>query len=323
VRARGGLIGIAWKGEYASTIELTTYVKDGNSTFSWRVEIGGSDYDIRVLKEALEREREDEPPAKLLEAASGTGWWWSKQAKAKDHRTRMELSPSSCALAAAMSDPEFGGRAVGEFLRGWGFFDPTPAMLRQPTSEIGAEGLDRFGRNIAARLYALHKGRPEAFERICDATRSILGIPETLEPRVSDVGNAYFVQSEPGLMHRVHQLSVSSGTLRMLAFMAALYGDEAAGLVGIEEPENHVHPAALKAFADHLREASTRVQVVITTHSPLLLNCFDDPKDVRIVRRTSDGTQVGEEANPTGVEHALEESGFGLGEFYETSGFGA
>jgi predicted ATPase len=234
----------------------------------------------------------------------------------------MELGGSECALAAAISDPEFGGRAVGEFMHRWGFFDPTPAMLRQPTSEIGAEALDRFGRNIAARLYALNKSSPAAFKRIVDATRSILGLPDDLEPKLSEEGRAYFMQREPGLMFRVHQLSVSSGTLRMLAFMAAIFGDEAAGLVGVEEPENHVHPSALKAFAEHLRDASTRVQVVVTTHSPLLLDCFEDPKDIRIVRRTPEGTQVSEEPNPEGVECALEESGFGLGEFYETSGFG-
>jgi predicted ATPase len=322
VRGRGGLISIAWKGDPASTVELTTHFEDGERTFAWHVTIGGADYDVRVLHEWLEIENNDAPPARLLDAQSGVGWWWSNQAKAKDHRVRMELGGSECALAAAISDPEFGGRVVGEFMHRWGFFDPTPAMLRQPTSEIGAESLDRFGRNIAARLYALNKSSPAAFKRIVDSTRSILGLPDDLEPKLSEEGRAYFMQREPGLMFRVHQLSVSSGTLRMLAFMAAMFGDEAAGLVGVEEPENHVHPSALKAFAEHLRDASARVQVVVTTHSPLLLDCFEDPKDIRIVRRTPEGTRVSEEPNPEGVERALEESGFGLGEFYETSGFG-
>ena len=322
LRGRGGLVSLAWKGEPTSHVELETRFEDQGSSFTWRIDIGGSDYEVQILHETLEEERNDTPPSTLLEVKYGKGWWWSKQAKSSDHRVRIALPPSSCALAAAVADPEFRGRALGEFVQRWGFFDPTPAMLRQPSSEIAAEALDRFGRNIAARLYGLSKSSPARFKQIVDATRGILGLPDDLEPKLSEEGRAYFMQREPGLQYRVHQLSVSSGTLRMLAFMAALFGDEAAGLVGIEEPENHVHPSALKAFAEQLRQSTDRVQVVVTTHSPLLLDCMDDPREIRIVRRTAEGTEVVEESNPEGVERALDESGFGLGEFYETSGFG-
>ena len=66
-----------------------------------------------------------------------------------------------------------------------------------------------------------------------------------------------------------------------------------------------------------------RVQFIVTTHSPLLLDFLDDPAAVRIVQRGEPGgTVVLNGDNPNGVRKALDESGFGLGEYYETKGFG-
>lgn len=129
---------------------------------------------------------------------------------------------------------------------------------------------------------------------------------------------------ESGGKFSVHQIGTSSGTLRVLALMTALHEDSAGGLVGIEEPENNIHPTALEGFAEHLLDASGRMQLLVTTHSPILLNHLPDPSGKCVVRRFEvQGTEVVREAKPQGVVRALEASGFGLGEFYETKGFGA
>lgn len=119
-------------------------------------------------------------------------------------------------------------------------------------------------------------------------------------------------------------MGVSSGTLRMLALMTALLSESEANLIGIEEPENYLHPTALSAFVDYLLSLRKRVQFLVTTHSPLLLDYLNKPEAVRVVRRDGKkGTVVLPQHNPDGVQKALEASGFGLGEFYETKGFGA
>ena len=154
-----------------------------------------------------------------------------------------------------------------------------------------------------------------------EATRAIVGLPSEVEPRESE-DRFYFVQREPGLQFPVHQVSVSSGTLRMLALMTALHAETGTNLIGIEEPENHVHPTALSAFLDHLRHVQDRIQFMVTTHSPLLLDFLGKPEAVRVVRRDSQGGTTVERGDPEGVRQALEASGFGLGEFYESKGFG-
>jgi len=67
--------------------------------------------------------------------------------------------------------------------------------------------------------------------------------------------------------------SASDGTLRFLGLAAALLGPDRAGTHFIEELENGIHPTRLSLLVD-LLESATRdgdVQVIATTHSPLLL----------------------------------------------------
>jgi len=78
----------------------------------------------------------------------------------------------------------------------------------------------------------------------------------------------------------------------------------------------------LEAFARYIQMAKERLQILITTHSPLLLNFLDEPEAVCVVRRGEKGTEVIREPEPAAVRKALEASGFGLGEFYESKGFG-
>lgn len=95
-------------------------------------------------------------------------------------------------------------------------------------------------------------------------------------------------------------------------------------LIGIEEPENYVHPTALSSFVEYLLNAQGRIQFMVTTHSPLLLDFLNRPEAVRIVQHGEEkGTTVIAGDDPHGVRRALERSGFGLGEFYETKGFGS
>jgi predicted ATPase len=262
------------------------------------------------------------PPIPILEFRVGKGWWSSMQAK--NERVNLTLNYSSCALAVACADESFPARHVAEFVERWGFFDPSPPLLRSGANTTEGDRLDAYGSNLAARLYAI-KSSPngaETLNRIATATRHVLGVPESIEVERSPVdGRAYFSQKESSFA--VEQSGISSGTLRVLAFMTALFGETNSSLVGIEEPENHVHPSALKALAEYLRDASKRMQIVVTTHSPILLDCLPTPEEVSIVRRTPEGTAITAEKNPEGVRKALEESGFSLGEFYESEGFGA
>ena len=317
VYARGGIVHLAWKGEDAGKVDLEIVLEDGDVRYEWSLRLLRHGYDFQV-EEDVRVLRPQLTPAQVLQARNGEGWWWSGEEK---KTVTLKQAPTSCALAAAAADASFPARDIADFVGRWGFFDPNPFLLRRDWGGLESGRLDAYGRNLGETLYALDES---SRGRVIDATRAIVGLPENIEPRTSQDGDRfYFVQSEPDLRHSVHQMGASSGTLRMLALMTALVAAPETNLIGIEEPENNIHPAALSSLVEHLRRARDRVQIVVTTHSPLLLDFLDEPEAVRVVRRDgADGTVV-VPGDPEGVRRALSESGFGLGEYYETTGFGS
>ena len=318
VSARGGLLNLAWKGAPARRIGLTVELRDADGTFRWGLDLERSGHEYQV-NEHVDELRPDAPPQVLLRSGGGTGWWWSGE----EGRVNLKQAPAACALSAAAADASFPARNVAEFIGRWGFFDPSPFLLRRDWSGLDSGRFDPYGRNLGGTLHALGRSSPERLKRIVEATRAIVGLPLTVEPRESE-DRFYFVQTEPALQYTVHQMGASSGTLRMLALMTALHAESDKNLIGIEEPENYVHPTALSAFLDHLRWVRDRIQFLVTTHSPLLLDYLDSPEAVRIVRRDEQGsTAVVKQDDPDDVRRALESSGFGLGEYYETRGFGS
>ena len=319
VFSRGGILNLAWKGEEAHRIELSACLENGEGVYEWKIGIVRNGYDFHI-EEDVTFLPSHSPPVQFLHADRGQGWWWSNDRR---EQVRMKQVSTLCALTAASADASFPARDIVEFVSGWGFFDPNPFVLRRDRQGLDSARFDPYGRNLAETLYSIRNSSPEALERICSATRDVLGLPSRIEPRESD-DRFYFVQYEPGLEYPVNQMGVSSGTLRMIALMTALHGQLGMNLIGIEEPENYIHPTALSAFMEHLREARDRVQFLITTHSPMLLDFLNEPESVRVTRRSQhDGTVIAKEKNPDGVRKALDASGFGLGEFYETKGFGS
>jgi predicted ATPase len=321
VRERGGPLALAWKGEPASVVRLATTYSDQALRYEWVVEVHTPGYGFGFwIAETVTHTVNDGPPRELLRSENGSGWWWSEDVQ---RRVELAQSPTACALAAAAANASFPARPVVDFVATWNFFDPNPSLLRRTTRGEDDSRLDPFGRNLATRLRTLRDTSPTRFEAIVAATRNVLGVPASIELRESDDGRVYFRQREPGLEYPVHQVGTSSGTLRMLALMTGLLGESDASLVGIEEPENYVHPSALGAFVEHLRDARSRLQLLVTTHSPILLDHLDDPGAILVVRRTEAGTEVTREENPQAIRKALDESGFALGEFHQTKGFGA
>ena len=315
--SRGGILNMAWKGREADEIEFTVIV-DGDRRFEWYVRLTREGHQDFTVTEHIRETTGGSPPTQLLDSNRGSGWWWSRE---ESKGVDLLQDPTNCALAAASADASFPAREVAEFIAKWGFFDPSPFLLRRDWSLPDADSLDVYGRNLAETLFDL----PEtALEKVVSATKSIVGVPTRLETRITeDQERFYFVQYEPGLRFSVNQMGVSSGTLRMLALMTALYGQQGTALIGIEEPENYIHPTALYAFAEHIDATKDQIQILITTHSPLMLDLLDEPASMTIVKRDENfGTYVQREPNPDGVRKALDASGFGLGQYYETRGFG-
>lgn len=122
----------------------------------------------------------------------------------------------------------------------------------------------------------------------------------------------------------------SDGTLKLLSYLVVLHDPEPAKFIGIEEPENYLHPRLLPELAEECREATTRSQFLVTTHSPFFLNAIG-PQEVRILYRDERGfTQAVKASEIPGIEefvkagatmgHLWMEGRFGLGDPLVNSG---
>jgi predicted ATPase len=98
---------------------------------------------------------------------------------------------------------------------------------------------------------------------------------------------------EDGLDSRTPAERLSDGTLRWLMLLIVLLDPSPPPLICIDEPELGLHPDMISKLADLLREASTRTQLVITTHSTALVDAFsDDPEAICVCEKIDGATRV-------------------------------
>ncbi|MCY3719547.1 MAG: AAA family ATPase [Anaerolineaceae bacterium] len=99
----------------------------------------------------------------------------------------------------------------------------------------------------------------------------------------------------------------SDGTLKMLAYLTVLHDPEPPNLIGIEEPENQLHPRLLQELAEECRFASARSQLMVTTHSPYFVDGLK-PEELWILYRDENGfTQARRASNMPGVKEFLDQ----------------
>ena len=111
---------------------------------------------------------------------------------------------------------------------------------------------------------------------------------------------------------------ISDGTMRILCLIAILKSPNPAPLICIDEPEIGLHPEWIKVVGELLEEASTRTQLVVTTHSPELVSKMK-PENV-IVCEKEDGASVMERLNEKELATWLEK--YTLGELWLSGHFG-
>jgi predicted ATPase len=192
--------------------------------------------------------------------------------------------------------PKF--RPVYDALSRMGFYSLNPDRIRDFQAPDSGELLVRDGSNLTSVLRQLSMRDEDRKKRIEEYLSSI--VPGVSGVDVKDVppkATLEFRQEVAGSSDpwRFFAGNMSDGTLRALGILVALFQsqDSAASrvpLVGIEEPEVALHPAAVGALLDALREASQSTQVIVTTHSPDLLDSADIEAELLLAVHAEKGT---------------------------------
>ena len=178
--------------------------------------------------------------------------------------------------------------ALRRFITGWSMSYISVNELRMIHDAGPQEDLSPSGDNLVNVIQYLSENEPEKLEKIIRRLSNWI-------PRLDSVNHEYMSDGTMCLKFKdlpfdepVIAKYVSDGTLRLLAYLVLLYSSSSAQLIGIEEPENQLHPRLLEILAEEFRHAATETQLFVTTHSPFFVNALQ-PEEVRVLYRDEQG----------------------------------
>lgn len=209
--------------------------------------------------------------------------------------------------------------------RGYQFHDTSPqANIRKSRYIEDAAYLRDDGGNLAPYLYALQEVRPDCYRRIVDVIRLVFPAfgDFNLSPGVIDNRRILLNWQEKDRSDYVfgpHQLS--DGTLRFMALATLLLQptERLPNVIVLDEPELGLHPYAISVFAGMVRSVATKVQVVLATQSPRLVDEFG-PGDIVVLEARGDAGTECHQPDANALSEWLEE--YSLSELWEKNHFG-
>ena len=211
----------------------------------------------------------------LVRQKGGARWWfdradtWSSNA---DGLTPA-LEPTALALPIVGGDERFA--PIFKVLGGMRVYSIEPAKLREMQDPDSGVSLRPDGSNAASVLQELTRDRSSAVrEEIHQFLEAIVPGTASVVPKKhgNKLSMTFTQQWGDGKKLSFDAFSMSDGTLRSLGLIMAVFQKPSPSVLVIEEPEATIHPGALGAVLDLIRRAAKTMQVVVTTHSPELLD---------------------------------------------------
>ncbi|WP_366524784.1 AAA family ATPase [Ferrovum sp.] len=263
-------------------------------------------------------------PFRFLDYKEGSGRAISGELP-DEQDARIEIPLKSPDLVAVNALGQFADHprvaALRDFITGWYVSYLSVDETRSQPEAGPQERLSRTGHNVANVIQYLAEQHPDKLERIFEVLRSRVPRIERVLAEAMPDGRLLLQIKDAPFEHPVLARFASDGTLKMLAYLVMLYNPSPSSFIGIEEPENFLHPRLLPELAEECRAASERGQLLITTHSPFFVNALR-PNEVRILYRDDKGyTQVVRASDIPGVSAFISE-GASLGHLWLEGRFG-
>lgn len=178
--------------------------------------------------------------------------------------------------------------ALREFITGW-YLSYLTAENTRDTPEAGPqERLSATGDNLPNVIQYLKEQHPQSLEKILTTLSKKIPRLERIDAEMMQDGRLLLQVKDAPFERPILAKFASDGTLKMLAYLTVLYDPDPPQLIGIEEPENQLHPRLLPELAGECRAASARSQLMVTTHSPFLIDALK-PEEVWVLYRDEEG----------------------------------
>ena len=294
IRTGGGIHDWIWRGDpRASSAHIEVIINNprGSSALRYRLGFAERGQQFELTEERIENKEKDlfhSMPYYELQYGRATLSYRGE----KQHQLRLEeINPQQSILAQRKDPNQYPELTwLGEtfdrmrLYRESSFGRRTPPRQPQP-ADLPNDFLLEDGKNLGLVLNRL-KREPKVKVQILETMRQLYEGVIDLDV-IIEGGTVQVFAQEENIM--VPATRLSDGTLRFLCLLSILCHPNPPPLVCIEEPELGLHPDVLPVLSDLLREASQRCQLIVTTHSDMLVDTLTDTPESVVVCEKHDG----------------------------------
>jgi predicted ATPase len=289
------------------SIELKYRERKGNPIITYHLAIGEQERGPFVAEEWLKWRRGQSgrgKPFRFLDFKNGVGLVISGDMP-DEQDVRIEERLDSSEMLAVNTLGQFAKHprvsALRRFITGW-YLSYLSADNTRGTTESGPqERLSITGDNLPNVIQYLKEQHNDRLDRILYILSQRVPRLEKVEADLMADGRLLLQIKDAPFDRPILAKFASDGTLKMLAYLTLLYDPEPPQLIGIEEPENYLHPRLLPELAEECRNVTDRTQLMVTTHSPFFVNglraeelwvLYRDERGYTQAKRASDMTGI-------------------------------
>lgn len=249
-------------------------------------------------------------PFRFLDFQSGAGRVISgEMPDEQDHRIEEQLASAEVLAVNTLGQFTRHPRvsALRSFVSGWYLSYLSTDHARSVPEAGPKERLSVTGDNLPNVMQYLAEQHPDRLEQILATLRRRVPRLDRVDFEIMPDGRLLLQIKDAPFEQPVLAKFTSDGTLKLLSYLMVLYDPDPPPLIGIEEPENHLHPRLLPDLAEECRAASARSQLMVTTHSPFFVNGLR-PEELWVLYRNEQGyTQARRAADMQGVPQFMAE----------------
>ncbi len=278
----------------------------------------GQPYVAEEYLQWTRREGHGGRPFRFLSFAGGSGQAWTAESP-DDEGERVDETLDSPEMLAVNSLGQFQKHprvsALRRFITGWYLSYLTADSARGVPEAGPQERLSQSGDNLPNVMQYLEERHPAVLARVLESLRERVPQLESVDAKTLEDGRLLLQIKDAPFARPILAKYASDGTLKMLSYLVVLNDPAPPPLIGIEEPENHLHPRLLPELAEECRSATTHSQLLVTTHSPYFLSRLR-PQEVWVLFRDTDGyARARRVADMPGVREQVD-AGASLGDLW-------
>jgi predicted ATPase len=286
--------------------ELKYREKPKSPIITYHLEIEETPKGPYVAEEWLQwRRGQRGQPFKFLDFKDGSGRVVTgEMPDEQDQRVDEELASSEMIAVNTLGQLAKHPRvsALRRFITGW-YLSYLTADNARGTPEAGPqERLSATGDNLPNVIQYLKEQHEDRLDEILKTLSRRVPQLERVDAELMADGRLLLQIKDAPFERPILSKFASDGTLKMLAYLTVLYDPDPPQLVGIEEPENHLHPRLLPELAEECREASARTQLMVTTHSPFFVNGLESDELWVLYRDRGGYTQAKRASKMKGIK---------------------